>query len=113
MRCGFVAFGMTLALVGGASAAELPEYYPENYQAIVDAAKEEGKVILYAPLSAKTLGPLISGFEEAYPGVTLELNDLNTVVIYNRYISEAHGGAAAADVVWFSGLAPTAPPTRA
>lgn len=93
-----------LALMPASAFSAFPDYYPADYQAIVDAATAEGKVILYAPLSTTTLRPLIEGFQTEYPGISVELNDLNTVVIYNRFISEAAGGAQSADLLWSSAL---------
>ena len=93
-----------VALMGlsTASWAQVPDYYPADYQKIIDAAKAEGKLVLYSPLGNSDVKPFIAGFEKLYPGIKVEPNDLNTLVLYNRFISEAAGGAATADIIWSS-----------
>ena len=55
-------------VTGGAARAEVPAGYPADYQSIVDAAKQEGKVVVYgrpmrpgAALSSRPSRPSIQG----------------------------------------------------
>jgi iron(III) transport system substrate-binding protein len=77
---------------------------PSTDAAIVKAAKSEGKVSVYAPIDAAVMGQFIDDFQSLYPEIKVEYTDLNTNVIYNRFISEVAGGQASADVVWSSAL---------
>lgn len=84
--------------------AQLPTYYPADYQNIIDGAKKEGKVVVYASTDIKAAAPLIKGFEAAYPGIKVEYNDMNSTELYNRYISEQASGSLSGDVVWSSSM---------
>ena len=103
-------FALGLAMLGSASLAPLaafaqvPKGYPASYQAVVDGAKNEGKVIVYTPTDTKAGQPLVREFESLYPGVKVEYNDMNTTEIYNRVIAEAASNNAGADVVWSSAM---------
>ena len=92
--------GMALAQVPDS----LPDYYPDDYGEIVEAAREEGSLVIYAPLDTTAARPLIEAFNELYPDITVEYNDLSTTVLHNRFISEAAAGASTADFVWSSAM---------
>jgi iron(III) transport system substrate-binding protein len=96
-----------LALPGVALAQvpeSLPDYYPESYAEVVDAGRAEGSLVIYAPLDATAARPLIDDFNELYPEITVEYNDLSTTVLHNRFLSEAAAGASTADFVWSSAM---------
>ena len=82
----------------------LPQGYPADYQKVVDAATKEGKVVIYSTTDTKAAGPLIQGFEAAYPGIKVEYNDMNSTELYNRFISEQASGGGSGDVVWSSSM---------
>lgn len=92
------------ALSGAAFAQAVPAGYPEGYQQIIDAAKKEGKVVIYSTTDNKAAAPLVEGFEAAYPGVKVEYNGMNSTELYNRYISEQASGSNSGDVVWSSSM---------
>ncbi len=73
----------------GSALAAVPAGYPAEYQKIVDAATKEGKVVIYSTTDTKAAGPLIKGFEEQYPGIKVEYNDMNSTELYNRYHQRA------------------------
>ncbi|WP_077034165.1 ABC transporter substrate-binding protein [Pelomonas sp. KK5] len=84
--------------------AQVPAGYPASYQAIIDAAKKEGKVTVYTPTDAAAGKPLVKEFESLYPGVKVEYMDMNSVELFNRFISETAAGTTSADVVWNSAM---------
>ncbi|MRT51322.1 MULTISPECIES: ABC transporter substrate-binding protein [Klebsiella/Raoultella group] len=84
--------------------AALPQGYPADYQKVINAALEEGKVVIYSTTDIKASGPLINGFETQYPGVRVEYNDMNSTELYNRFISELAAGGGSGDVVWSSSM---------
>ena len=90
--------------LGTAATAQVPAGYPASYQALIDAAKKEGKVTLYTPTDAAAGKPLVREFESLYPGVKVEYMDMNSVELFNRFISETAAGTASADVVWNSAM---------
>lgn len=99
-----IAIATLCAAVSINAAAQVPAGYPADYAAIVDGAKKEGKLIVYAATDTKAAEPLIKDFNALYPGVKVEYNDMNSTEIYNRYISEVAAGGATADVLWSSAM---------
>ena len=66
---------------------------------VIDAAKKEGKLIVYSTTDTGLVRPLIKDFESLY-GVKVEYNDMNSTELYNRYISENAASSTSADVLW-------------
>ncbi|MGR2462894.1 ABC transporter substrate-binding protein, partial [Salmonella enterica] len=83
----FAAATAAVAAVAPYAAAQAPAGYPADYATIVDAAKKEGKLVVYAATDTKAAEPLIKDFNALYPDVKVEYNDMNSTEIYNRYIS--------------------------
>jgi iron(III) transport system substrate-binding protein len=90
--------------LAGFAQAQVPAGYPADYAGIVDAAKKEGKVVVYSTTDAKLVQGLLKDFEAAFPGVKVEYTDMNSTEVYNRFISENAAHAASADAVWSSSM---------
>src|SRR5690349_14196905 len=99
----FIASLLCSAFVASAQ-AQAPAGYPADYATLVDAAKHEGKVVVYSTTDAKLVQGLIKDFEAAFPGVKVEYTDMNSTEVYNRFISENAASAASADAVWSSSM---------
>jgi iron(III) transport system substrate-binding protein len=84
--------------------AQVPAGYPANYQQMVDAAKKEGKLVVYGATDSKAVQPLVKDFNALYPGITVEYNDMNSTEVYNRFISEVAAGGDTADALWSSAM---------
>ena len=97
----FTAIALALS---GAAQAQVPQGYPADYAKIVDAAKKEGKVVIYSTTDAVAANPLIKDFETLYPGIKVEYSDLNSTELYNRFIAEAAANNGTADVIWSSAM---------
>ncbi len=91
-------------LLAGTAHAQVPAGYPAEYQKLVDAAKKEGKLVVYGATDSKATQPLIRDFSALYPGITVEYNDMNSTEVYNRFISEKAAGGNTADVMWSSSM---------
>jgi iron(III) transport system substrate-binding protein len=103
----FAAAAAVLLLAGSGHAqaqAQAPQGYPADYAKIVEAAKKEGKVIVYATTDAAAANALLKDFQALYPGVQVEYSDLNSTELYNRFIAEAAAGSGTADVLWSSAM---------
>ena len=98
------AIASVLSTIALSAAAQVPAGYPADYAKIVDAAKKEGKLVIYGATDSKATAPLVKDFNALYPGITVEYNDMNSTEVYNRFISEAAAGGATADVVWSSAM---------
>jgi iron(III) transport system substrate-binding protein len=99
-----MAAGLLTAAIPIALLAAPPAGYPANYQQLIDAAKKEGKVVIYATTDTKSADPIIKDFEALYPGIKVEYNDLNSTELYNRFIGEAAAGGGTGDVTWSSAM---------
>lgn len=88
------------------SFAQTPEGYPDSYKEVVDAANEEGKLVVYSVTSAVPL--LLEDFQKLYPDIKLEYVSGDTGPLYDQIISEAAATKApfrsTADVVWSSAM---------
>ena len=95
-----VAAGACLASVVHAQA---PPSYPAAYQTVIDDARKEGKLIIYAATDTSVIRPLLKDFEALY-GIKVEYNDMNSTELYNRFISENAANSTSADVLWSSAM---------
>ena len=90
-----------VALATASAHAQVPAGYPESYAKLIEDAKKEGSVKVYATTDAKAAAPLIKDFESLY-GLKVEFNDLNSTELYNRFIAESSSSSGTADVTWSS-----------
>ena len=95
---------LTLAVALQAAQAGPPAGYPKAYGAIVSAARDEGRVVVYSTTDVSAVAALIRDFELIYPGVKVEYNDLNSAELYRRFIAETAAGQPSADVLWSSAM---------
>jgi iron(III) transport system substrate-binding protein len=93
-----------VVLSAATAAAQAPQNYPADYAKIVEAAKKEGKLIVYSTTDAASSNALLKDFQALYPGISLEYSDLNSTELYNRFIAEAAAGSGTADLLWSSAM---------
>lgn len=96
--------GICALLLPLAVFAAAPAGYPADYQKIIDAARKEGKLVIYATTDTKAAEPIVKDFESLYPGIKVEYNDLNSTELYNRFIGEAAAGGGTGDITWSSSM---------
>ena len=97
MRC--IVGGLAGVLLGLWSAAAPAQVSPE----VIDAAKAEGRVVVYGATDYQVAQPLIRGFESRYPGVKVDYHDMNSTELYQRFRDESDAGPSA-DVAWSSAM---------
>jgi len=97
-------FAAVAAALLCATGAIAQQNYPADYAKIVDAAKKEGKLVVYSTTDAASAGALLKDFQSLYPGVQVEYSDLNSTELYNRFIAEAAAGSGTADLLWSSAM---------
>ena len=93
-----------LLALSATAIAQTPQGYPADYAKLIEAAKKEGKVVIYATTDAAAANPLVKDFEALYPGITVEYSDLNSTELYNRFIAEAAAGSGTGDLLWSSAM---------
>lgn len=86
------------------SAQQLPDYYPADYNKIVEASKSESGVLVYSIMSAQNWKPVLETFNKKYPWIKVETLDLSNE-IWSRYYSERAAGARTADLIITLGIA--------
>ncbi|HKU00216.1 MAG TPA: ABC transporter substrate-binding protein [Paraburkholderia sp.] len=95
--------GVMSLFAASAVAAQVPAGYPGTYQRVIDAAKREGKLIVYSTTDMSLVRPLVKDFEKLY-GVKVDYNDMNSTELYNRFVSENAAKSKSADVLWSSAM---------
>lgn len=76
----------------------------EKLEALREAAKQEGKVVVYT--STSRVGRVKKLFEETYPGITLEVFDMENPEVVEKIAREQRAGAFTGDVM-LAGDGPT------
>ena len=87
------AFGAT------APAQDLPDYYPENYNEVVEASRNEDGLLIYSNMAQYNWAPVIEAFNQLYPWVEVSTLDLDSDEVFNRYLAEANSGAETGDLL--------------
>jgi iron(III) transport system substrate-binding protein len=103
LKTGLRVLTAAAACVMGTVHAQAPPGYPAAYQTVIDDARKEGKLIVYAATDTSVIRPLLKDFEAMY-GIKIEYNDMNSTELYNRYISENAASSTSADVLWSSAM---------
>jgi iron(III) transport system substrate-binding protein len=96
MRAALVAGGLAL-LLGPAWAAPPPPS-PVTPQ-LVEAAKQEGKIVYYTAIDLKVAQGLAKAFEQEYPGITVQLERTGSERIFQRVSQERANKIFAVDVL--------------
>jgi iron(III) transport system substrate-binding protein len=84
--------------------AGAPPEYSGAYGAVVSAGRAEGRVVVYSTTDLSAVAALIRDFEQCYPGVKVDYNDLNSTDLYQRFLAETAAGKPSADVLWSSAM---------
>src|SRR5438874_1677424 len=58
--------------------AQVPPGYPSDYGKVVDAAKNEGRLVVYSTTDAAAANALLRDFATLYPGVKVDYTDMNS-----------------------------------
>lgn len=77
-----------------------PEGYPATYSALISAARDEGKVVVYATTNRSEVAALIRDFESLFPGVAVDYRNLSSPELHNRFLAESAMRRHSADVLW-------------
>jgi iron(III) transport system substrate-binding protein len=101
----------SLAACGGGEESEVaenkitvegvPDYYPDEYQDIIDASKEEGgELVIYSNTGEENWAPIFRDFQKKYPWVEkVSANDLDSDEVFQKVLSEQATGSSPVDLV--------------
>src|SRR5213594_2118658 len=71
---------------------QVPPGYPPEYAAIIRAAEDEGKLIIYSNTDIRPANKLIEDFRKVYPKIVVDYQDLNSTELHYRFVSETQLG---------------------
>ena len=79
----------------------VPDYYPADYQEIIDASKEEGgELTIYSNTGEENWAPIFRDFQKKFPWVEkVSANDLDSDEVFQKYLSEQSTGSSPADLI--------------
>ncbi len=81
--------------------AEVPDYYPADYQDIIDESKDEGGTLtIYSNTDQEAWDPIFRDFKKKYPWVTtINANNLDSDEVFQRQLAESASGSSTADLL--------------
>lgn len=105
-------FAVTLSLlvlawfysIAPAAAQSPPKGYPRSYSAIIDAARDEGELIIYSTTDENEIGSLLALFRERYPFISLEYRELGSRELYETVRADAQANSRPSDIAWSSAM---------
>jgi iron(III) transport system substrate-binding protein len=71
----------------------------ESLDQLYERAKKEGRITLYAPLSAQAMTVIPPAFMKRFPGITVDHIDATSDKLIARVLAEQKGGRVLADVM--------------
>jgi iron(III) transport system substrate-binding protein len=80
---------------------ELSDQHPHAYEELIDAARQEGELVVYSVTSSAPL--LVEDFRSLYPDIKLNYIAMDTLALYERVTSESEEQSIA-DVAWSSAM---------
>ena len=96
---------LALAACAGPALAQVPAGYPADYAKVINAARKEGKVVVYSVLGNKAAAPLVADFKALYPDIKVEYDgDGGSNEVAGRFLDEVKRGQPSADVMWSSAM---------
>lgn len=93
------ALSYALLPAGSGAMAQDRQGYPADYQATIDAAKAEGKLLIYTNMSLQNWEHAIKGFNALYPEIVVDVLDVGSRESIERYLAESSTNVATADLI--------------
>jgi iron(III) transport system substrate-binding protein len=98
--------GLTaLFWIVGLFSGHVDQGYPWSYGTIVDAARQEKKLVIYSVMHADAaVSDLLQAFRRRYPFIQVSNIDDDGARTYRRFVKEAQSGRPTADFIWSSAM---------
>lgn len=81
-----------------------PRSYPRSYTNIIDAARTEGKLVVYSTTDKNEINSLLELFQQQYPFLEIDYHDLGSRELYQRVLDDAQEGGPTGDLAWSSAM---------
>jgi iron(III) transport system substrate-binding protein len=79
---------------------------PVPLHQLISTSHQEHGLIIYGNAPAPYFKPVITAFEQKYPWISVQDNDLSDFQVFSKYESEHAQGATSADILIASGIGP-------
>ncbi|WP_328504337.1 hypothetical protein OG828_44045 [Streptomyces sp. NBC_00457] len=87
-----------------ADAKPVPDYYPADYDKIINGSRSERKLLIYSQTSQTNWQPVFDAFTAHYPWLAdIRATNLGSSAVYERYYSEKATGGSPADLLVSNG----------
>ncbi|MFJ7998154.1 ABC transporter substrate-binding protein [Streptomyces sp. NPDC096310] len=87
-----------------AAAQPAPDYYPADYNKIIDGSRSEQRLLIYSQTSQTNWQPIFDAFTARYPWLAdIRATNLGSSAVYERYYSEKATGGSPADLLVSNG----------
>lgn len=93
------AFVFALGAPGSLMAQEVPDYYPKDYNEIIEASRGETGLMIYSNMADNNWAPLLEGFRAKYPWIKAETVDLGSGTVHSRWEAEKGSSTRTADIL--------------
>lgn len=77
----------------------LPAYYPNSYENIIEASKNEQELVIYSVVNESTWKPVIETFTGHYPWINVTVIELGANEVFDRYSAESLTSERNADLI--------------
>ncbi len=91
---------LTCSCLAVGTQAQVPAGYPAGYAETISSANREGKLIVYSATDLPAAAPLLKEFRALYPRIEVDYQNMSSVEVYKRFVSESVEGGRSADVLW-------------
>jgi iron(III) transport system substrate-binding protein len=86
-------------------ADSLAQKFPRSRSEVVDAAREEGELVIYSVVHADAaVQDLLQTFHRRYPFIRIRNSDDDGALTYRRFRREVAAGQPSADFIWSSAM---------
>ena len=94
-----------LLLTTGLHADRFKTEYPRSYSNIVEAARQEKRLVIYGVMHADAaVLDLLAAFHKLYPFIEIQNSDGDGALTYKRFKREVAAGQPSADFLWSSAM---------
>jgi iron(III) transport system substrate-binding protein len=108
------ALGVALAAVtvastsasGSEAATSRGAAAPASISTLIARSHHEQGLIIYGNAPAPYFKPVVAAFEQQYPWIAVQDNDLSDFQVFSKYESEHAQGSTSADILIASGIDP-------
>ncbi len=91
---------LALGLLAEPSSADVVVAYP----ALDADVRPSGELVIFSSTDLPVFEPVVLAFQRAHPGIAVTYHDLNTIVIYDRFVEAVEAGLPTADLLLSSAL---------